>query len=185
LRRNFVLKHINTISRIEEDNFVWLDKFTIRNLELYQSNSENGKSLIDVIDKTVSPMGSRLLKRWIALPLKNRDAINERLTAVEYFIQTTDKRYELISLIKEVGDLERLISKVAAFKVSPRELAHLKKSLLIISEIKEFTKKTDNSPLEKISDLLNPCLIMYERLQNELHEDAPVNVLKGKVLMMS
>ena len=176
------LKHINRVSRIEEDNYVWLDKFTIRNLELYNSNHENGKSLIDVIDRTVSPMGSRLLKRWLALPLKNSDAINERLNAVEYFVKEHDQREELISNLKEVGDLERLISKVAAFKVNPRELVHLKKSLQLISEIKEKIKSSSNSTLQKIADQLNPCQVMFERLENELNEEAPVSVLKGNAI---
>ncbi len=176
------LKHITKLSRIEEDNYVWLDKFTIRNLELYGSNHENGKSLIDVIDKTVSPMGSRLLKRWLALPLKNISGINERLNAVEFFVQQSDYRYELIQLLKEIGDLERLISKVAAIRVNPRELVHLKKSLLVISEIKDKIKNADNSSLQKIADQLNPCQVMFERLENELNEEAPVSVLKGNVI---
>jgi DNA mismatch repair protein MutS len=176
------LKHIARVSRIEEDNYVWLDKFTIRNLELYYSNHENGKSLIDIIDRTVSPMGSRLLKRWLALPLKNSEAINERLNAVEYFVRQSENRYETITLLKEVGDLERLISKVAAMRVNPRELVHLKRSLTLISDIKEKIKGSDDPSLRKISDQLNPCQVMFERLDNEVNEDAPVNVLKGNVI---
>ncbi|MBL7912930.1 MAG: DNA mismatch repair protein MutS [Bacteroidia bacterium] len=176
------LKHINKISRIDEDQYVWLDKFTIRNLELYSSNNENGKSLIDVIDKTVSPMGSRLLKRWLALPLKNVDAIKERQAAVEYFVTHIENRYEVAALLKEVGDLERLISKVAALRTNPRELVHLKKSLLIISEIKEKIAASKNPTLQKIADQLNPCQLICERLQNELNEDAPVNILKGNAI---
>jgi DNA mismatch repair protein MutS len=176
------LKHINRVSRIEEDHYVWLDKFTIRNLELYGSNHENGKSLIDVIDKTVSPMGSRLLKRWLALPLKNGDAINERLNAVEYFVRQQEQRQIHVALLKEIGDIERLISKAAAFKVNPRELVHLKKSLLIISDIKEKASLSDNPTLKKIADQLNACQVIFERLDNELNEDAPVNVLKGNVI---
>jgi DNA mismatch repair protein MutS len=176
------LKHITRVSRIEEDNYVWLDKFTIRNLELYHSNHENGKSLIQVIDKTVTPMGSRLLKRWLALPLKNINAINERLEAVEYFAKHSDGRDELIDMLKQVGDLERLISKVAAFKVNPRELVHLKKSLLVISNIRDKIKSSSNPTLQKIADQLIPCMVMFERLENELNEEAPVNVLKGNVI---
>ena len=176
------LKHINKISRIDEDNYVWLDKFTIRNLELYSSNSENGKSLIDVIDKTVSPMGSRLLKRWLALPLKNIDAINERQNAVNHFVYQVENRYELISLLKEVGDLERLISKVAALRTNPRELVQLKKSLIIINDVKAILKTSDNLSLQKIADQLNPCQLINERLHNELNEDAPVNILKGNAI---
>ena len=175
------LKHINKISRIEEDNYVWLDKFTIRNLELYQTNHENGKSLIDIIDKTVSPMGSRLLKRWLALPLKNINAINERLNAVAFLVSDENKRIEFISFLKEIGDLERLISKVAALRVSPRELVHLKKSLVIISKLKSQIKTSNNSTLQSVAEQLNPCDIICERLQNELNEDAPISVLKGNV----
>ena len=176
------LKHINKISRIEEDNYVWLDKFTIRNLELYQTNHENGKSLIDIIDKTVSPMGSRLLKRWLALPLKNINAINERLNAVAFLVSDENKRIEFISFLKEIGDLERLISKVAALRVSPRELVHLKKSLVIISKLKSQIKTSNNSTLQSVAEQLNPCDIICERLQNELNEDAPISVLKGNVI---
>ena len=175
------LKHINKISRIEEDNYVWLDKFTIRNLELYQTNHENGKSLIDIIDKTVSPMGSRLLKRWLALPLKNINAINERLNAVAFLVSDENKRIEFISFLKEIGDLERLISKVAALRVSPRELVHLKKSLVIISKLKSQIKTSNNRTLQSVAEQLNPCDIICERLQNELNEDAPISVLKGNV----
>ena len=175
------LKHINKISRIEEDNYVWLDKFTIRNLELYQTNHENGKSLIDIIDKTVSPMGSRLLKRWLALPLKNINAINERLNAVAFLVSDENKRIDFISFLKEIGDLERLISKVAALRVSPRELVHLKKSLVIISKLKSQIKTSNNSTLQSVAEQLNPCDIICERLQNELNEDAPISVLKGNV----
>lgn len=176
------LKHITKVSRIEEDNYVWLDKFTIRNLELYGSNHENGKSLIDVIDKTVSPMGSRLLKRWLALPLKNTDAINERLNAVDFFVHDADHRAELISLLKEIGDLERLISKIAAMRVNPRELAHLKKSLQTIAEIKEKIQSSENPTLQKMADQLNPCEAIIQRLENELNEEAPVNILKGNAI---
>lgn len=176
------LKHINKVSRIEEEKYVWLDRFTIRNLELYNSNHENGKSLIDVIDKTVSPMGSRLLKRWLALPLKNTIAINERLNAVSYFVNHGDKSDELISLLKEVGDLERLISKAAALRVNPRELVHLKKSLSLITELKNTIQQTENETLKKIADRLNPCLLLQDRLSAELNEDAPVHVQKGNAI---
>lgn len=176
------LKHINRVSRIEEDHYVWLDKFTIRNLELYTTNHENGKSLTDVIDKTVSPMGSRLLKRWLALPLKNTDAIEERLNAVSFFVAQPDQRDELVASLKEVGDLERLISKVAAFKVNPRELVHLKRSLALIATIKEKMKACDNASLRKLADQLHPCEALSERLSRELNEEAPVNVLKGNVI---
>ncbi len=176
------LKHITNVSRINEEQFVWLDKFTIRNLELYGTNHENGKSLIDVIDKTVSPMGSRLLKRWLALPLKNLDAINERLNAVTYFVEQVDNRFELISLLNEVGDLERLISKVAALRVNPRELVQLKKSLQLVTQLKEKLSATNNITLQKIADQLNPSQLIIDALEQQLNNDAPVNVLKGDVI---
>jgi DNA mismatch repair protein MutS len=176
------LKHITKISRIDEEQFVWLDKFTVRNLELYSSNHENGKSLVDVIDKTVSPMGSRLLKRWLALPLKNIEAINERLSAVRYFYTNHEERGMVSELLKEVGDLERLISKIAALRVNPRELTQLKKSLDIIERIQAKIKQSDNESLHKIAEQLNPCSIIKERLINELSDEAPVNVLKGNVI---
>jgi DNA mismatch repair protein MutS len=122
------------------------------------------------------------LKRWLALPLKNIDAIRERLNAVEFFVQQNEQRNELISLLKEMGDIERLISKVAAFKVNPRELVHLKRALLIISDIKEKIRSSNNSTLQKIADQLNPCQVMYERLENELNDEAPISVLKGQVI---
>lgn len=176
------LQHINKVSRIDEEQYVWLDRFTIRNLELYSSNHENGKSLVDVIDKTVSPMGSRLLRRWVALPLKHVAAIEERLEAVDYFVQNNETAMEVIAQLEEVGDLERLISKVAAGRVNPRELLHMRRSLGIIDAIKQLTQSSKNNTLQKIADQLNPCSRMAERLKRELHEDAPVNVLKGNVI---
>ena len=131
---------------------------------------------IDIIDKTVSPMGSRLLKRWLALPLKNINAINERLNAVTFLVSDENKRIDFISFLKEIGDLERLISKVAALRVSPRELVHLKKSLVIISKLKTQIKTSNNSTLQSVAEQLNPCDIICERLQNELNEDAPISV---------
>lgn len=176
------LKHINKVSRIEEDQYVWLDKFTIRNLELYGSNYGNGVSLADVIDKTVSPMGSRLLKRWMALPLKDIHSINERLDAVEFFVQNSDSRHGLISQLKEVGDLERLISKAAAQRVNPRELVQLKRSLITVAEIKKMAAASGNEALRKTADQLNPCTMLCEKLENELNEEAPVNILKGNAI---
>ncbi|MEI6019871.1 MAG: DNA mismatch repair protein MutS [Bacteroidota bacterium] len=176
------LKHINKVSRIEEDEYVWLDKFTIRNLELYQSNHENGRSLIHVIDKTVSAMGSRLLKRYLALPLKDIQRIDERLDAVSYFVGQETVREELLALLKEVGDLERLISKASAMRINPRELVHLKKSLVLIGEIKEKIKGSGNKSLEQISDQINACDLLYAELNKVLNDDAPVAVIKGQVI---
>lgn len=177
------LKHINKVSRIEEDDYVWLDKFTIRNLELYQSNHENGQSLINVIDKTVNAMGSRLLKRYLALPLKDVQRINDRLETVSYLVETLEMRDELQMLLKEVGDLERLISKASAMRINPRELVHLKKSLVIINRIKEKLKVSGNRALIGMSEQLQTCDGLFERLNRELNEDAPVAVIKGQVIL--
>jgi DNA mismatch repair protein MutS len=176
------LKHITKVSRLDEEQYVWLDKFTIRNLELFNSNNDNGKSLIDIIDKTITPMGSRLLKRWLALPLKSLDAINERLDAVNFFFTNPELKNEINLLLKEVGDLERLISKVAAARVNPRELVQLKRSLNVIEELKSIMTDIQPLPLKKIGDQLNACAVIKERLQNEINEEAPVNILKGDVI---
>ncbi len=176
------LKHITKVSRLDEEQYVWLDKFTIRNLELFNSNNDNGKSLIDVIDKTITPMGSRLLKRWLALPLKSIDAINERLDAVNFFFTNQDLKTKINSLLKEVGDLERLISKVAAARINPRELVQLKRSLNVIEELKLVMENIEPLPLKKIADQLNACAVIKERLENEINEEAPVNILKGDVI---
>jgi DNA mismatch repair protein MutS len=176
------LKHITKVSRLDEEQYVWLDKFTIRNLELFSSNNDNGKSLIDVIDRSITPMGSRLLKRWLALPLKSMDAINERLEAVDFFYNRIELKDRINLLLKEVGDLERLISKVAASRVNPRELVQLKRSLGVIEALKTEMLNVEPVPLKKIADQLNPCSVIKERLQNEINEEAPVNILKGDVI---
>ncbi len=176
------LKHIAKVSRLDEEQYVWLDKFTIRNLELFNSNNDNGKSLIDIIDKTITPMGSRLLKRWLALPLKSIEAINERLDAVNFFFENQDLKNKINLLLKEVGDLERLISKVAASRVNPRELVQLKRSLNVIEELKTLMTNIEPLPLKKIADQLNACAVIKERLEKEVNEEAPVNILKGDVI---
>lgn len=176
------LKHITKVSRLDEEQYVWLDKFTIRNLELFGSNNDNGKSLIDIIDKTITPMGSRLLKRWLALPLKSVEMIKERLEAVNYFVQQTELRNRINLLLKEVGDLERLISKVAAARVNPRELVQLKRSLNVIEQLKNDMAQVEPLSLKKIADQLNVCHVIKSRLENEINEEAPVNILKGDVI---
>jgi DNA mismatch repair protein MutS len=176
------LQHITNVSRVEEDNFVWLDRFTVRNLELFGSSHDNGKCLIDIIDDTVTPMGSRLLKRWLALPLKQLDLINERLEVVNYFTTHSELKSQLRTQFDEIGDLERLISKVAAGKINPRELVQLKRSLTLIESIKHFISPCENHSLKKIAEQLNPCTLMRDRLQNELNEEAPVLLSKGSVI---
>ena len=176
------LQHITNVSRVEEDNFVWLDRFTVRNLELFGSNNDNGKCLIDIIDQTVTPMGSRLLKRWLALPLKQKELINERLEVVNYFTQANELKIALRSQFDEIGDLERLISKVAAGKINPRELVQLKRSLSLIDVIKQSISPCDNSSLKKIAEQLNPCAFMRERLESTLNEEVPILLSKGNVI---
>lgn len=174
--------HIAQIARIEEERYVWLDKFTIRNLELFFSPNEGATTLIQVIDQTVSPMGSRMLKRWLALPLKDVGPINERLEVVDYFCQQAEVEDALTKQIAQVGDLERLISKVAVLRVSPREVVQLKRGLDAIEPTKVLCEQTGNKQLSNIADQLNPCIRIRERIEKELHPDAPVLVAKGNVI---
>jgi len=176
------LQHITAVSRVEEDQYVWLDRFTVRNLELFGSSHDNGKCLIDIIDTTVSPMGSRLLKRWLALPLKQLELINERLDVVSFFGANSELQSQVRNHFEEIGDLERLISKVAAGKINPRELVQLKRALNTIETVKELLEPCENHSLRKIAEQLTPCLLMRDRLQNELNEEAPVLLNKGNVI---
>ncbi|MBC7863537.1 MAG: DNA mismatch repair protein MutS [Bacteroidia bacterium] len=176
------VQHISNISRVEEEKYVWLDRFTVRNLELFASNNEKGKSLIDVIDVTVSPMGKRLLKRWLALPLKDIAAINERLDVVAHFLKHEELREELRNRFSQIGDLERLISKVAAGRANPRELVQLKRSLNLVAEIKTLISDSENPSLKKIAEQLNSCDFIREKIDKEIREDAPVLLNKGNVI---
>ena len=176
------LQHINTLQRIAEEEHIWMDRFTIKNLELYQSNNLNAVTLIDVIDKTISPMGGRLLKRWLALPLKNVDKIRRRHQVISHFNQNTTLFQKLQDNIKQIGDLERLISKVATGKISPKEVVQLKNSLETIVPIKQLTNASKNDALQLISDQLNPCDLLRAKIKELLSEDAPVNMLKGKTI---
>ena len=173
------LQHITAISRIAEDDYVWMDKFTIRNLELYNSTNNNAVTLLNVIDKTISPMGGRLLKRWLALPLKNVDKIKQRHEVVDFFTKDDTTLLKIQNHIKHIGDLERLISKVATAKVNPREVIQLKNSLEAIVPIKSLASNCDNESLKIIGDKLQSCDVLREKIKETLNEDAPVNVLKG------
>ncbi|TPV35800.1 DNA mismatch repair protein MutS [Paucihalobacter ruber] len=173
------LKHISAISRIAEDAYVWMDKFTIRNLELYHTNNYNGVTLLDCIDYTVSPMGARLLKRWLALPLKNIEAINQRHEVVSYFLAQPELLQKIQHYTKQVGDLERLISKVATAKISPREVIQLKNALEAIVPVKSMASKSDNESLKILGDTLHDCTLLREKIKATLNEAAPVNILKG------
>ena len=176
------LRHISGISRIDEDKYVWLDKFTIRNLELVGSSNEQAVTLLDVLDHTLTPMGGRLLKRWVMLPLKDIASIEERQDAVNYFLHHPDFSTIIAGHLKQVGDLERLISKVALGKISPREVMQLKRSLDMVQLIKDSCGHTENAAIQIIADQLNPCSLINSRISNELHPDAPAMVNKGGVI---
>ncbi|HIC32295.1 MAG TPA: DNA mismatch repair protein MutS, partial [Flavobacteriaceae bacterium] len=176
------LEHITSISRIAEDDYVWMDKFTIRNLELYNSTNNNAVTLLNVIDKTISAMGGRMLKRWLALPLKHADKIKQRHEVVSYLKNNETVLHKIQNYIKNIGDLERLISKIATQKVSPREVIQLKNSLEAIVPIKALATNCDNESLKIIGDNLQSCNVLREKIKETLNEDAPVNVLKGNTI---
>ncbi|PWH84263.1 DNA mismatch repair protein MutS [Algibacter marinivivus] len=173
------LQHITSISRISEDDYVWMDKFTIRNLELYNSTNNNAVTLLNVIDKTISPMGGRLLKRWLALPLKNVKKIKQRHEVVSFLTKENTVLQKIQNHIKHIGDLERLISKTATGKVNPREVIQLKNSLEAIVPIKSLASNCNNESLKIIGDTLQNCDVLREKIKETLNEEAPVNVLKG------
>ena len=174
--------HITSISRIEEDKYVRLDKFTIRSLELIQPMQEDGKSLLDVIDRTVSPMGGRLLRRWVVFPLKDEKPINERLDIVDYYYREPEFRQCVDEEIHRIGDLERIVSKVAVGRVSPREVVQLKTALQAIQPIKTACLYADNAALKRVGEQLNLCESLRERIEREIQNDPPQLVQKGGVI---
>jgi len=176
------IQHISKLSRIEEDHYVWLDRFTIRNLELLNSNNESARTLIDVIDQTISPMGSRLMKRWLILPLKNKQPIEERQNVVEYLLRNGKTSETLLQNIKFIGDLERLISKVAVRKIFPREVIQLKKALDALLPIKKVCQDSSDIALNKIAEQLNPCSLISERIGREINPDPPALISKGNLI---
>lgn len=176
------VQHITKMSRIEEDRYVWLDRFTIRNLELIYSPNDNATTLLNVIDKTISPMGSRMLRNWIVLPLKDRVLIQERLDVVKFMIENPEKSNELRQQIKGIGDIERLISKVAVGRVNPREVKQLQKALYAIEEVKNICGTSENSVMQKIAEQLNICQSIRNRIEKEIEEEAGVAVNKGNVI---
>ncbi|MAB49455.1 MAG: DNA mismatch repair protein MutS [Flavobacteriaceae bacterium] len=180
--RHNKLEHIATISRIATDDYVWMDKFTIRNLELYHSTNANAVTLINVIDKTISAMGGRTLKRWLALPLKQADKIKQRHQVVKYLLEHDAALQKMQGQIKHIGDIERLISKIATTKVSPREVIQLKNSLEAIVPIKSVAESCDNEALKIIGSSLHNCDLLREKIKQTLNEEAPVNVLKGNTI---
>ncbi len=176
------IKHITRLSRIEEERYVWLDRFTIRNLELLGSMHEGAKTLVDVIDKTVSPMGARLLKRWIVMPLKEIQPINERLNVVDYFYRNPEVHEQVVTNIRQVGDLERIISKVAMNRINPREVIQLKHALQAIAPIQQQCLDSNEPTMKRIADQLNPCHSIKDRIEKEINDDAPSQVQKGGVI---
>ena len=179
------LQHITSIERLLEADFVWMDEFTIRNLELYHSNNQNAVTLIQVIDKTLSPMGGRLLKRWLALPLKSVKDIKDRHNVVFYFYENKSTLINLQSHLKGIGDLERLISKVATTKVNPREVVQLKNSLEQLLPVKTIALESNQAALNIIGEKINNCEELRSKISATLNEDAPVNILKGNTIASS
>jgi DNA mismatch repair protein MutS len=176
------VQHITNIQRIAEDAYVWMDRFTIRNLELYHSHSHNAVTLLDVIDKTLSPMGSRLLKRWLALPLKDIHKIRGRHEVVSYLKQNSEILQNMQNQIKQISDLERLISKVATGKISPREVIYLKESLDAIIPIKTIALESKQEAVRVIGDSLHSCDLLREKIKTTLNQDAPVAIAKGNAI---
>ncbi len=176
------LGHITSLSRIEENRYVWLDKFTIKNLELFHSPYEGARTLIDVMDCTISPMGGRLLKRWISLPLKDMQPVNERLDIVQYLVENPSTKGEIAGLIRQIGDLERLISKVAVNRINPREVVQLKRALKAIEPIKQICNTSGCLPLVQLAEQLNSCKLIAEKIEKELNNDPPVQLNRGNVI---
>ena len=182
MTQHYQIGHITSLSRIEEDRYVRLDKFTVRSLELLGSMNDGGTSLLDVIDKTISPMGARLLKRWVVFPLKDEKPINERLDVVEYFFREPDFKEFIEEKMHLIGDLERIVSKAAVGRISPREVVQLKVALQAIEPIRNACLNADNDSLRRIGEQLNLCLNIREKIAKEIKNDPPLLVNKGGVI---
>ncbi|WP_289061571.1 DNA mismatch repair protein MutS [uncultured Zobellia sp.] len=176
------LQHINSLKRIAEEEHIWMDRFTIKNLELYHSYNQNAVTLLSIIDKTLSPMGGRMLKRWLALPLKNTEKISRRHQVVSHLHGNDDTLLKIQQRIKQMGDLERLISKVATGKVNPKEIVQLKNSLEAIIPIKQLTAQSKDESLQLISDQLHACDMLRSKIKEMINEEAPVHIPKGKTI---
>ncbi|SFE45154.1 DNA mismatch repair protein MutS [Thermophagus xiamenensis] len=176
------VSHISGISRIDEEKYVWLDRFTIRNLEIFSPVNEGGRSLTDIIDKTVTPMGSRMLKRWVALPLKELKPILDRQSVVEHFFKDPQLKMDIEANLHPVGDLERLVSKVAAGRISPREVMQLHNALRCIIPIRQLCMSANNEVLKRMGEQLNPCDTIRERIAKEIVPDPPSSLNKGNVI---
>jgi len=182
MTRHENLGHINHISRIEEEKYVWLDRFTVRNLELFHSPYEGAKTLLDIVDRTLSPMGGRMMKRWISLPLKDIDVLNARLDIVEFLMANSGIVETVDELIREVGDLERLLSKAAVGKVTPREMAQIRRPLTAIGELRRVCTDTGCQPLVSLAGGLDPCPELSDHIGKTLTPDPPAAVNKGNVI---
>ena len=182
LTQHTQISHITSLARIEEEKFVRLDRFTVRNLELVDPLGEDGKSLLDVIDRTVSPMGARLLHRWVLFPLKSTKQINDRLDVVEYFFKDREGRDLMQRQLELVGDMERLVSKVAVGRISPREMVQMKNALNAIAPVKAYCEEADNAVLRSFGEQLNACGSIRDRIERELNPDAPNATNRGNVI---
>lgn len=176
------VQHIAAISRIAEEKYVWLDKFTIRNLELVFPQHEGGVPLIQILDQTVTPMGSRMMKKWMVLPLKEKQPIEERQNVVEFFFQNSALLDQILPQLRHIGDLERLISKVVVGRANPREMNQIKRALKATLPIKELLKEQQNPTLKRLSDQIHPCEFLLDKIEKELQEDAPMLVHQGGVI---
>ncbi|MDO9511837.1 MAG: DNA mismatch repair protein MutS [Bacteroidales bacterium] len=176
------ISHLTSIRRIEEDHYVWLDRYTIRNLELLQGVVENSSTLIQVLDHAITPMGARLLRRWITMPLKDRSPLEERHNIVEYFMNHPDISEKMAHQLRNTGDIERMISKVATGRISPREMQHIQKSLHSTEAIKQLCSGISSPSIQSIGDRLNPCILIREKIAQSLKDDPPAAINKGGVI---
>lgn len=174
--------NITRLSRVERDRYVWLDRFTVRNLELVSSPNEKARTLLDVLDETLTPMGSRLLRRWVLMPLKERGLVEDRLSVVDILVRDSDLREQLASHIKAIGDLERLVTKAAVGRINPREMQQLRRSLQAVAEVKRICSESDNEGLKNVAEQINPCMMLADRIGREIKEEPPARVEKGGVI---
>jgi len=176
------ISHISSISRIDSEKYVWLDKFTIRNLELVYPQQPDGIPLLNILDHTSTPMGARMLKKWLVLPLKDKATIEDRLSVVTSLIEETDIAQDVDGRLSQISDIERLVSKVAALRINPRELLQLKKALIHIEPIKELLANANHPSLKKYGDKLNPCIQLVENIEKHLQEELPLNATQGNLI---
>lgn len=179
--QNHKIQHINKINRIEEEHYVWLDRFTIRNLELVHSPNENAVTLLQVLDQTLTPMGSRMLRKWILMPLKEKVLIEERLSVVDFFLKHDELTENITAPLRKMGDLERMVSKIATGKINPREVLQLARALRSVEAMRDLCQKAGHPALAKIAEQLNPCMTICTRIEREIQEDPPVMVSKGGI----